>query len=58
MAIEAMLAEQIPTLDLNCNQFTRANAARERVNDQRSGDVRIVHLESVPNPEMSKTYYL
>lgn len=58
MFMAAVLAEQIPTLDLNCNQFARASAARERVNDQRSGSVRVVCPELVPNHEMSETHYL
>jgi hypothetical protein len=43
---------------LNEEQCARANAARERVEEQRGGNLRIIHREFTPDPAMNDSYFL
>lgn len=43
---------------LNAEQCTRANAAREQVNQQRGDSIRIIYREFEPHPDMNDTYLL
>jgi len=43
---------------LDAEQCTRANSARERVEQQRGGNIRIVHREFTPDLDMNDMYFL